>query len=120
MGKMAEPAKNSLSPTLSPTPAPNRNKAWWGAANQPVRPEADKWEENNLVRATQGVKATGAFRSRKQLGCYEHAAAPSSIMLAPTLCAPDTAVSQGSSATPISFSLTVRLTSSRCNVPAWG
>lgn len=120
---MAEPAKNSLSP---PQPPPqlqkHRNKAWWGAANEPVRPDADKWEgNNNLVRATQGVKATEAFRSREQqLGCYEHAAAPTSILLAPTLCPPGTAVSQGSSVTLISFPFTVWLTSSRCNVLAWG
>lgn len=85
MGKTAEPAKNSVSPHAPPQLQKHRNKAWWGAANQPVRPEADKWEGNsNLVRATQGVKATEAFRSREQqLGCYERAAAPTSIMLAP-------------------------------------
>ena len=34
-----------------------------------------------MVRAAEGVKATGAYRSRKQLGCYELAATPASIGL---------------------------------------
>lgn len=109
-----------LPPPSTPDPKA-QEQSLAGAANQPVRPEADKWEGNNVVRATQGVKATGAFRSwEQQLGCYEHTAAPISIMTAPTLCMPGTAVSQGSSATLISFPFTVWLTSSRCNGLAWG
>lgn len=112
--------KYSLLPPL-PTPAPiTKEQSLAKDANQPVLPEADKWEGNNLVRATQGVKATGAFRNREQLVCFEHAAAPTPIRLASTLCMPSTAVSQGSSVTLILFSLTVCLASSRCNIPAWG
>lgn len=92
-----------------------------GAANHPVHPEADKWEGNNLLRATQDVKATGTFRNKEQqLGCYEHSAAPTAILLAPTLCMCSTAESQGSSVTLISFPFTVWPTSNRYNVLAWG
>ena len=74
-----------------------------------------------MVRAAEGVKATGAYRSRKQLGCYELAATPASIGLpAPRSLYPGIAVSQGSSITLISFSLTVWLASRRYNVPARG
>lgn len=62
----------------TPSPAPKtREQSLAGAANQPVCPEAGKWEGNNLLRATQSVKATGAFRSREwQLSCYEHSHRP--------------------------------------------
>lgn len=111
----------SASPPLPAQLPKHGEQSLAGAANQPVRPEAGKWERNNLLRATQGVKATGAFRSREQqLGCYKHSAAPTAILLAPTLCMCSTAVSQGSSVTLILFPFTVWLTSNRCNVLVWG
>lgn len=69
MQRRWQPAKNSL-PLPPPTPAPKtQEQKRVGAANQPVSPQAKEWEGNSLVRATEGVKATLAFRSRERLGC---------------------------------------------------
>lgn len=80
--KIAEPAKNSLPHTPTPS-SKTQEQSLAGAANQLVRPGADEWERNSLVRATAGVEATGAFRSRESLGCYEHAAALASVGAGP-------------------------------------
>lgn len=39
-----------------------------------------------MVRAAEGVKATGAYRSREQLGCYELAATPAALYTLAFLC----------------------------------
>lgn len=107
--KDARGSKDLAAPSCHPHLQKHRNKDQWGVV----------W--NSLVRAAEGVKATGAYRSREQLGCYELAATPASIRLpTPRSLYPGISVSQGSSITLISFSLTVWLASSRYNVPARG
>lgn len=64
---MVEPAKNSLPlPPASPAPSSKtQEQRRVGAANQPVSHVAEEWEGNNLVRATEGVKATGSFQKQR-------------------------------------------------------
>lgn len=73
---MAKPAKKTLGPPVLPPPPKTQKQRLVGAANQPVCPEADEWEGNSLVRATECVKATGAFRSREQLAAMSRLPPP--------------------------------------------
>lgn len=52
-------------PSHLPPPAPKtQEQRRVGAANQPVSPQAKEWEGNNLVRATEGVKAASFQKQR--------------------------------------------------------
>ena len=119
--RMPEAAKTLQPPVATPTSKNIGTKTSGGWCESACPPWGWRVGGHSLVRAAEGVKATGAYRSREQLGCYELAATPASIGLpAPRSLYPGISVSQGSSITLISFSLTVWLASSRYNVPARG
>lgn len=67
--KMGKPQRTCCPSHPSPPAPETQEQRRVGAANQPHSLEAEEWEGNNLVRATEGVKAMGAFRSGEQLGC---------------------------------------------------